>query len=60
MTRGVEVPRWVEPVGYPFPCVAGDAVEAVGVGREGVGGAGGGVGVFCGVGCRTDALPNVA
>ncbi len=50
----------VEPVGAPLPDVAGDGVEAEGVGWEAVDGAGSGEAVFGGVDAGELALPDVA
>jgi len=49
-----------EPIVAPLPGVAGDAVEAVAVGRVGVDGRGAGVAVFGGVVLGKAALPDVA
>jgi hypothetical protein len=57
---GFQVPVGVPPVVAPFPGVAGDGVDAVVVGGEGVDGAGAGVAVFGGVVFGEVALPDVA
>ncbi len=50
----------VEPVGAPLPDIAGDGVEAEGIGWETVDGAGSGEAVFSGVDAGELALPDVA
>ena len=50
----------VEPVGAPLPDIAGDGVEAEGIGWEAVDGAGSGEAVFGGVDAGELALPDVA
>ena len=50
----------MEPVGAPLPDVAGDGVEAEGIGWEGVDGAGPSEAVFGGVDAGELALPDVA
>src|SRR5206468_2540573 len=53
------VKSWIEPVGGPFPDVAGHVVQSVAIGREGVHGAGSVVAVGAGVFGREGALPDV-
>ena len=50
----------VEPVGAPLPYVAGDGVEAEGVGWKAVDGTGSGEAVLCGVDAGEFALLDVA